>query len=254
MTEGQGGPQDTDLKRKLADRLLLWADLFKMNLYSAGMEGLLPSAERPYHDLLLTHALELRVSPTDPATNLWEVKDARLNPLPAVKIMTEEMNPGDFDWRRKVTLATPLLKGQPPGEEEIVAGVMWIVLTYHKLGMICAYPMRVIQTDVYEKRRKASNARWLDDLKAASLLPRTELEEPAKPDEAGDGGSEAPTKKRRTRRPKAKAPPKTDDGQESVTSATSSVSSPLPPPTTLSLNWADLVEDDDGELPDLSDW
>ncbi|KAG8841519.1 hypothetical protein FRB96_007477 [Tulasnella sp. 330] len=217
------------------------------------MDGLLPSAGRP-HELLLTHALELRVHLTNPDTNFWEIKDARLNPLPEVKSMMDGQNPGEFDRRRKETLASPNVKDDGQSKNgNTIAGVMWLVLTCSKPGMLCTYPMSVSQNDVDERRKKMRSERWIDEVKV-SILPRAKFEQAENPNEAGDTGSAAPMKKRRTRRSKAKTPGRADDGQDSATSAASSVSPPVPPSTILSLNWADLVEEEGGALPDLSGW
>ncbi|KAG8999902.1 hypothetical protein FRB94_005792 [Tulasnella sp. JGI-2019a] len=237
-----------DEKRMEAlDALVVWAQRYERALNQAGAEVLLPSKSHPTRNLLLTSALELNVAPvatrgSDSGSSSsyanFEVISARTIPLKHIKLALDHATPGKFDGQNAKALLSPA--GLEARKGKGVAGIMRVMMNCNDPGLIATH-LTVISKEVVERRRMMENQeRWEDQLKAFTAPGVRNYE-------IGEDGLLVAVKKLRTRRPKSKRrmPRDHSEGPQNVSPTASSPSMP---------RWIDLVEADDGELPDLSSW
>ncbi|KAG8987069.1 hypothetical protein FRB93_004961 [Tulasnella sp. JGI-2019a] len=242
-------------RQNLSRGLLDWGIRHERAFNQAGSEVLLPSKADPTRNLLQSHALEVIVNPatqTQPQSSSVSLSDfvirtASTMPLGLLKKNFDDVSIGQFERQLNVALASPAAVWARIGKG--LAGVMWIVTRCEKPRMFGTRLIIITQEALGQRPATEFKKSWMDDLKTFTAPG-------VRGYKLGNDGFIRGVRMHRTRRTKAKlanncdAERKDESSTLTILSPTATSSSS----TILSPRWTDMVDDDDGELPDLSNW
>lgn len=200
----------------------------------------MPSKSHPTRSLLHTFALEVLVRPAELSAGDFEVQSATKVSLARIATVLDTPTPGKFARQNSQALSSP--KGLEAKKGKGVEGIMRIMLACADPGLLVTH-LVVISKEVVEQRRMVDGQEaWVDQLKVFTAPG-------VKDYKVGENGVLLAVKKARTRRTKAKKPINGGE-EEAPNEAAQDTQHPAP----ATRRWTDIIDDDDGELPDLSDW
>lgn len=237
--------REARLRRAKDDEMLAaleaWAERYDRALPQAGSESLLPSKGRPAQNLIGKFAFHMLVRPIPSGEGNFEVT-AMKDPVPLdrMRAALDNWTPGKFAGQNARALESP--KGLEAKKGEGVAGIMQLWLSCDDPSFHISHQIVISEEYVEQRRKMESRKNWLDQLKAFTVPGVRDYL-------VGEDGLLLAVKKLRTRRPKAKKT-SNKEAQDESPIAVSCTTQAKP----AARKWTDIIDDDDDELPDLSEW